>query len=131
TNDPHQADHILLQKLRKTLENGVGARKYKDVSVRVSKGAVILTGMVDSERERQIISRQIHNIPGVKEVDDQLSIRTTLNDSDRKLLDKITNNLGIGTVKTYRDVSILVNNGTVSLRGAIDSEKDRQDLKNK
>lgn len=148
------SDKDLNSKINADLKNSSSAPKFKDVTVIVTNGAIIISGFVDNEQDRQELKNRILQFKGLKNIDDRLVLRNKayerkISDSgfrsnqessygdssssvmnkantDRKLEQDIRDALKPGYfTKGYENVTAIVNNGYVILNGTVDSEEDK------
>jgi osmotically-inducible protein OsmY len=68
-------DQLLLNKVQNAVKANPDSKDYKNVTIRVSNGIVILTGTIDTTKQRQILKGRIHKIVGVKNIDDELAVK--------------------------------------------------------
>lgn len=146
----HQKDHELLDRIQQTIKDPMG--KYRDVQVHILKNAIILTGAINNDDERQELKVTISKIPGVQRIDDKLDVRPaqvryisyydpgvnkykTLNEEKylytvdmREPTDADIRLKVREALKSYDGVIINVSNGFVTLSGSVDNIKDRKDV---
>lgn len=68
------SDVQLKQKIQDALAGGFFGKEYKSVSFDVHNGDVILRGTVDSDSDKKEVVKRVHDVKGVKRVDDQIRI---------------------------------------------------------
>lgn len=151
----YSEDKLLQHTIDNTLKNNFLHTNYDSVHARVYNGNVTLSGSVESENERQNVEKRVRNIPGVRDVNDQLHVgissqasfnstnyinygsqpsETLVADNassplDEELQKKVEDTLKSNYLKkNYDTVVATVSNGVVTLSGTVDSEKDRQDI---
>ncbi len=94
------------------------------ITVHVNNGKVKLSGTVDSFRSYNAAERNAWGIEGVITVDNNLSIdypESVTIPTDIEIKDNITNSLLWNLHTDLEDVTVIVNNGYVTLKGAVDS----------
>nr|WP_320050480.1 BON domain-containing protein [uncultured Desulfuromonas sp.] len=101
--------------------------KDDDVKVQSKDGAVTLTGSVASESHQAMAGETVANLPGVKAVDNQLTVKGNQPSamSDAWLVTKVkTNLLFHRSVSATTDVD--VKDGIVTLRGTADNQAQKE-----
>ena len=147
-------DKLLQQKIDDALKNNYLKKNYKEVNVRVYNGNVTLSGTVNTEQDRQDVESRVRGL-GVNSVNDQLQVTSTAqadsngsNYNDQTVDSDTSNVADKGTVsdqdiqsqaddtlknnyvkKNYDTVVVTVSNGIVTISGIVDSDKDRQDIR--
>lgn len=139
------SDTLLQQKIDDALKNNYLKKNYKQVNARVYNGSVTLTGSVETEQDRQDVEKRVHEVSGVRNVNDQLKVTSTsdigYNDNDattstdeqtstdmdlqKQAEDTLKNNY---IKKNYDMVVVTVSRGVVTITGPVDSDKDRQEI---
>lgn len=150
------ADKLIQNKVNDTLKNNYLKKNFNTVNARVYNGNVTLTGTVESEQDRQDVEKRARDVQGVHNVNDQLQVttQTSFNDTtysnqtavagdstsnstdttttvtDEDLQKQIDDSLKNNYVKKNFDtVIVTVSDGVVTLTGIVDTDKDRQDIR--
>ncbi|MFA6914939.1 MAG: BON domain-containing protein [Parachlamydiales bacterium] len=136
-------DHILLERIQGVIDNDRDAGKYDDVEIHVEKNIVILKGNLDSEQTRAALKNRIQQVQGVNQVNDQTSVNNKKSSelafsntapsntsvSDQVLKTNIEDKLRGGFFsKGFEQIEVIVNNGSVIVRGVVDSPSDIKTL---
>jgi hyperosmotically inducible periplasmic protein len=104
---------------------------WDDISFRVNGGNVELLGAVSQPYKKQDIGRVVQSIPGVASVTNELKVLPLSPFDDRLRLqiaraifrDPSLSRYAMGSVPS---IHIIVNNGRVTLTGAVGTEADKQ-----
>ena len=154
-SDQTGSDKMLQQKVEDSLKNNYLKKNYSTVNARVYNGNVTLMGSVDSEQDRQDVENRIRSLKGVNNVNDQLQVgsstQTSSNDSysrnetaeadsyaadqtanvsDQDLQKQAEDTLKNNYVKkNYDAILISVSNGIITVTGIVDSDKDREEIR--
>lgn len=151
------SDTLLQQKIEDSLKNNYLKKNYKLVNARVFNGNVTLTGSVESEEDRQDAENRVRNIQGVRNINDQLKIEASsdvgsndanqeaIADADQTSSDLADNSSAVSdedlqkqaedtlknnyVKKNFDAVVVSVSNGVVTITGVVDTDKDRQDIR--
>lgn len=137
-DDNTMSDQELTSKAKSVLDSEKSP-KYRNLEVRVVNGTAILTGTIDSSKDREYIKNKLRAVTGIKNIDDRVKAQTKENDlsmgdhsssvpvSDSKITQDIQHALKEGVMsKGYPHVRYSVQNGSVTLTGTISSEEDRK-----
>lgn len=142
------SDQEIANKIRDKISSGWFSKGYDQVDVQVNNGMVILQGFVNSQDDRAKVEKEIRNIDGVKNINNQLAVQDTHTSNnertvysntssmtDQELTKKIQDKVGSGWFTTgYDQVNVRVNNGTVTLQGTVktwvDKEKIEKEVRN-
>jgi osmotically-inducible protein OsmY len=116
------------------LEKSVKAELYQDlrvmdpfgIDVTAVNGQVTLNGTVLSYYQKQLAARDTHDVVGVVEVTDLISVDTAWRE-DERLRDDVIFALDTNAALSGLDIQIRVKNGTVTLDGNVNTpyEKER------
>lgn len=68
------SDQALSEKISKVLNEGRRLKKYENVSFYVSYGNVTLQGTVDTLDDKNQIKRDVLAVPGVRQIDNQITV---------------------------------------------------------
>lgn len=68
-------DKVLNAKIREKLASGWFSKGFDAIILRTSNGVVLITGAVDSNDDVQKVHEQVKNVDGVREVNNQLTIK--------------------------------------------------------
>jgi len=102
--------------------------KNDDIKVESKNGAVTLTGTVSSESHKSLAKETVADLPGVKSVDNRLTIKgeaPTAN-SDAWLKEKVHTTLLFHQSVSYVETEVDVKDGVVTLRGIATSEAQKE-----
>lgn len=132
-------DTLMQNKINDALKNNYLKKNYNTVNATFKNGSVTLTGIVESEDDRQDVESRVRSVDGVKDINDQLQIGAlsenfsheqpmTNEDLQQKVDNTIKNNY---VKKNYDTVTATVINGVVTLQGTVDSERDRDEILNR
>ena len=113
------SDEALKQAVRQSLDQD-GRIVANAIAIRTSFGDVTLDGSVYSHYEKKIAEQDATNVVGVACVTNNLSVRADQR-SDWAIADDVRFNLHTDAVTEGFDLSVSVNNGTVTLTGKVDS----------
>ncbi len=98
-----------------------------DIGVYVENGRVTLTGLVSSTDARDWAMRQVRRLPGVRVVDDKLSVRNGTREDDRRIeiivYRKVERTMGLWDV--FRGLAITSRDGVLRLQGVVNTESQR------
>ncbi len=150
------SDRLLQNKIEDALKNNYLKKNFTTVNTRVYNGNITLTGSVDSEQDRQDVEKRIRAIKGVGSINDQMQVgsstETSYNDSDNSTADAndsgtdgsamsasdqdlkkqaddtLKNNY---VKKNYDTIVVTVSNGMVTISGMVDTDKDRQEIRDR
>lgn len=92
-----------------------------DLRVFVENGVVTLLGTVDSPFERDEAKRLVLWMPGVKLVDDRLTVSIDQYLSDGELLEGVQAALAAEPLAAHHSISARIKHGVVTLRGRVDT----------
>jgi hyperosmotically inducible protein len=98
------------------------------IKVQSKDGIVTLTGTVSEESHKSMAEETVSNLPGVKSVNNQLSITGSpaSANSDAWLADRVRGTLLFHRSVSYLNTSVSVTDGKVTLRGTASSEAEKQ-----
>ncbi len=151
-NDQKESSDKLIQsRIEDALRNNHLKTNYGSVTSRVYNGNVTLSGYVQTEDDRQDVESRVRNVNGVKNINDQLTVNPGINqigDSDPNFAYPIADTAGKASdfelqkqvddtlknnyvKKNFDTVVATVANGTVTLSGVVDNDKDRQDIRDR
>lgn len=144
------SDGILQQKVNDAIKNNYLKKNYKTVNARVYNGNVTLNGTVETEEDRQEVENRIRSL-GVNNINDQLQVSSaysgpseskdisdredetspqTANVSDEDLQKQAEDTLKNNYVKkNYDTILVTVSNGVITITGIVDSDKDREEIR--
>jgi hyperosmotically inducible periplasmic protein len=104
--------------------------KFGDVNIASFKGAVQLSGFVDSDAEKADAARIAGQVQGVKEVVNNTSVKSTASNpagqdvDDKTLASQVDTALGNADYK-FQEVNVAAFKGTVQLSGFVNSEDQK------
>lgn len=113
-------DHILTQQIKKELEGKMQASAM-DINVDVRNGVVQLQGFVDVLAEKQEAERIVRQIPGVKKVENSLTICIEGRVNDRHIEKEIESKLHSHHHPGLVAVNVDVRDGSAVLIGKTDN----------
>jgi hyperosmotically inducible periplasmic protein len=104
---------------------------WDDISFRVNNGNVELFGAVNQPYKKQDVGRIVKSIPGVASLTNEIKVLPLSPFDDRLRLqvaraiysDPVLSRYGMGAVPS---IHIIVDNGHVTLTGAVNSDADKQ-----
>lgn len=73
-NKAQLSDEELKSKVNEVLSGGWFSRSYPNINAQVSNGVVTLSGNVDSQEAKQTVENRVHEISGVKSVNNSIQI---------------------------------------------------------
>ncbi len=102
--------------------------KHDHIKVESEEGVVTLTGTVTEESHKAMAEETVMSLPGVKRVDNQLTIETKPASplSDEWLSERIRGTLLLRRSVSYVDTDVSVKDGKVTLRGKASSKAQKQ-----
>ncbi len=97
------------------------------VSIRVDRGVVLLSGVVDTPAERQACERAAWGVPGVRALVQRLAVRRARpgGPTDRELAVAVLSALD---ARGRQDIRVRVQEGLVAIGGTFGSEDERDSL---
>lgn len=98
----------------------------QDVSVSFRGGSVLLEGSVRSLWAKQRVGSLVSDIRGVTDVDNRLSVVPEDDISDEEIAARITDKLTSRFFLDSTDITVVVDDGIVSLVGTVDSDVERE-----
>lgn len=125
-------DQELLNRVRSVLESKKG-NFYPGINVGVKNNTVTLSGVVQTEQERNDLKSLVQKINGVSKIDDQLYVRTTLDKNlDQMLAQRAADALQNGSsADGLRNVQVSVRGGVITLLGTVELDYQKRDAQNK
>jgi hyperosmotically inducible protein len=104
---------------------------WDDINFRVTNGNVELFGAVSQPYKKQDIQRIVQTIPGVASVTNEIKVLPLSPFDDRLRLQVARAIYGYGSLSRYAmgavpSIHIIVDNGHVTLTGAVNNEMDKQ-----
>lgn len=139
------SDTLVKHKITDALKSNYLRKNYNDLTISISNGNVTITGRVDTDEDRADAESRVKGIQGVKGVNNQIQVSPSStsnsdNTSDRydgsyhisnedlqKQVDSTIKNNYVK--KNYESVSTTVFNGIVTLKGTVETDRDRQEIK--
>lgn len=144
TSNTKSAETLLQNKVYDTLKNNYLRKNYNDVNVTLFNGTATLSGFVESDEDRHEVESRVRAVDGIVNVNDQIQIRPSSQQMDsytskdvnnvvhEELQNKVDSALKNNYVKkNYPTVSTEVFNGIVTLSGSVESDRDRQEIKDR
>lgn len=122
-------DSVLLGRVKAALVRD-DTTKARDINVDVYRGVVQLNGFVDSNAEKMEASKVTKGVNGVKEVRNNLEVRTGDRSAGTVLDDgvitaKVKSALVADSRTKAREINVTTNDGIVQLSGFVDSSAAR------
>lgn len=115
--------------MRRNAEQALRADPAADayeVGVAVKRGKATLTGAVDSFAESRLAEAVVASAPGVREIDNELSIEYETNRPDSEIEADVTRRLGHRVDVDDRMIDVAVSDGDVTLSGTVSSAAERR-----
>ena len=102
--------------------------KSDAIKVQSKDGIVTLTGTVSEESHKSMAEETVSNLPGVKSVNNQLSITGSpaSANSDAWIAERVRGTLLFHRSVSYLNTDVSVTDGNVTLRGTATSEAEKQ-----
>lgn len=142
---PQVDDRALDKSIHDKIDAGWVSKGYPGVRVNVEHGKVFLQGVVDTQKDKDKVEKEIRNLEGVKALDSRLQVKepdaqakhevnrfpqdTFKSTADDQLNKKIRDNVSKGILwDSYTDVVLNSNNGNVVLTGSVNSVSDQESL---
>ena len=102
--------------------------KSDAITIQSKDGAVTLTGTVSEESHKSMAEETVENLPGVKSVDNQLSVAGSpaSANSDAWISERVRGTLLFHRSVSYVKTDVSVTDGKVTLRGEASSEAEKQ-----
>jgi len=97
-----------------------------EIGVKVDDGHVTLDGNVDSWQERWLAERVALGVRGVRELENELNVSYDTDRPDGEILNEIRQRLMWDSRVNDALIAVFVNDGEVSLRGAVGSAYEKQ-----
>lgn len=138
-------DQEIYKKIKDKIGSGWFSKGYDQVTAQVNSGTVNLQGTVDTWNDKEKLEKEIRNLDGVKRLNSVLRVKEQKpapvdnefpqdranTPSDTQLNKKIRDHISNGWFKTsYKEISLDVNNGVVTVSGTIDNRDNQKDLIN-
>ncbi|MEC7839777.1 MAG: BON domain-containing protein [Chlamydiota bacterium] len=130
------SDRELQRKVNATLNAGWFYRSYPNVGAKASSGTVILNGTVKTLQDKQAVEKELQNLPGVNEIENNIEVKmdssySDNNDQDRDTL--IKQNIDdifdeVFYSDRFKHVQAEVSNGSVTLTGEVSSLRNKRKL---
>lgn len=150
-NQNLNTDRLLQSRIEDALRNNYLKKNFSLVAIRVFNGNVTLSGSVESEDDRQDIAARVRAIQGVRGINDQLTIgfAGNVSESNRVYMDDTMSNTDTSanldlqkqaddTLKNNfvrknfdRVIVTVSSNGVVTVTGTVDSDRDRQEIRDR
>lgn len=137
-NRDQQTDRELMNRIKAALESNGPVNKYRLVDIQVNHGVVILRGAVETEEDRQEIKKKIKNLENLKRIEDRLETRAKEQNQNPRVIDAQVKQKIQDAIKAdgyfskgYENVNFDVIDGSVTLRGTVDSESNKKDIMEK
>ncbi|HVY25724.1 MAG TPA: BON domain-containing protein [Polyangiaceae bacterium] len=118
-------DASIADDLKNALLTNAAADSY-EISEKVSAGKVTLTGSVQSFQERDIAGRLAEGIRGVREVDNQIKVKTGVARSDSEVRADVVSRLRWDTLVNDGRIDVAVHSGRVTLQGTVASASEKR-----
>lgn len=100
----------------------------KEVAISVERGTVAMTGRVASLAEKQLAEIAAAGVPGVAEVENQLTVGLESDRSDQDIKEEVKGLILNSVYLDDVDVDVQVNDAAVALDGAVGSAEQRERL---
>lgn len=111
-----QSDQIIEERAKdilfRNMENG-----DMGIQIKINNGQALLTGIVDALSEKKYVETLIKDIPGIKKIDNSLTISTDGTIDDADIIDKITHLLKEDKTTRISGIGADVKHGIVTLVG--------------
>jgi hyperosmotically inducible protein len=122
---PDNFDDALAFRVKETIDNDPGMRPYS-LSVDVNNGEVILQGIVDVLLEKERAEKLALSIPGVKGIDNAITISTDGKVNDAGVISEVIEELKEDPRIDLKKVGAIVRDGTVYLKGHVADSHEEQ-----
>ena len=136
------SDREIAKNVEDNLKPGWISSGYETVSFDVVDGNVTLRGTVETLRDKEKIEKNVREINGVRNINNQIRVTNQkssfgVNDpsqrgqvnSDREIAKNVEDNLKPGWISAgYETVSFDVVNGNVTLRGSVETLRDKEKI---
>lgn len=116
-------DKELARRVKDTLDTDPGMRAY-GLQVDSNGGEVVVQGIVDVLREKQRVSEIVSAIPGVKSVENAVTMSTDGSVTDSETTKEVLEEFQADPRINTRDIGVEVSGGTAVLMGFADSRTD-------
>ena len=117
-------DRELQQTVRGFLENDMNLRRY-DLRANVSKGEVLVSGIVDTLSEKEYLNRLLSTLNGVQRINNGVSVSTDGAIDDEDVAFEVAEEFNADPAVSLLHVGVKSVNGTVFLQGRVDSEAEK------
>jgi len=101
------------------------------ININVKSGIVTLEGSVDAYWKKQIVVGQIQNLNNVLEVIDNLNVVPTKDVIDEEIAEEIQKALIRSNIINAENITIIVENGHVTLNGSISGLEEKRIIEEK
>lgn len=123
---PEERDDVsIADDIREALLLDPAADSY-EVAVSVRDGNAVLSGTVDSWRERQLCENVAKGVRGVREITDQIRIAHDPERTDAEILSEIEGALHWSTLVDDTLIDVRVDDGNVTLVGVVGSAAEKR-----
>lgn len=100
-----------------------------EVSARADDGAVVLSGSVDSHRERELCATVAKGVRGVKQVRNEISVDYKKERSDREMMHEIRQTLRWSVLVDDTLIEVMVSDGQAVLSGSVGSAAEKREAR--
>lgn len=114
------SDKKLQEVIRELLDTDKDIRGYA-LEADVVNGEVTLQGVVDTLAEKVRLEEKLRQIPGVRRIENNITISTDGEITDADVLKEVREELNADPEVNLRDIGAQVSRGTVILRGHTDN----------
>lgn len=121
---PERADGMIRDDIRRALNQDPATEGY-DVSIDVRDGEVTLGGELDSWTEKRLALEVTKGVKGVKSVQDTLRVEHPTGRSDDEIKKEVERRLAFDVWVDATRIDVAVDDGTVTLSGAVRSAAER------
>ncbi len=119
-------DEEIKESVKKSIQRDPALDLEEVVQVRVIDGKVVLVGMVQSRAELQLCEDAAKKVKGVKEVDNQLTVRFQAKRTDQEIQNDVSKRLKNDVLVRGEFIDVAVKDGVVTLSGTICSAGEKR-----
>jgi hyperosmotically inducible protein len=119
----NEDDRELSARVKATLDNNQETAPY-GISVDANDGVVLIQGIVDVLKERKRAGDIVWSVPGVRGVDNALTISTDGQVNDEGVMAEVMEELKADHEIDLKEVGASVQGGTVTLKGRVGSSEE-------
>jgi osmotically-inducible protein OsmY len=122
---PPFSDAALRSEVSRALAENYGSPLPGQIGIAADQGLVVLTGLVPSLRDRNLIEERVREVRGVRALDDRLQIERLPAPTDRDLESALEAVLRWDSELGAADIVVRIESGRARLRGTVENAAEK------